>query len=254
MKRVIAGVLGMAMLTGGCGGSSPGPPTTPTPPVTNPPPPPQANRSPVINSMTVTPTFGVSQLTSISMTVAGSDPDGDPVTFEWDFGDGTRGSGTGFSKIYGGSGVATIRVTASDGRGATATDSRTTTIGSMEGNWAGTLTINAGQAAATTLALTQTGATVTGAMVLSGFSGRTDPAQPGRIDASGGVELRIRSATSPCAEPWTPPAAASPGPRSARASTGRRSPSTSADRMARPNQSCRRAVSGSRREARAAGA
>jgi hypothetical protein len=194
MKRVLAGVLGLAILTGvGCGGSSPGPPTTPTPPVTNPPPgSPPANRNPVINSMAVTPSFGVSQLTSIAMTVSGSDPDGDPVTFEWDFGDGTRGTGTAFSKVYGGSGVATIRVTASDGRGATATDSRTTTIGGMQGNWAGTVTINAGQAAATTLALTQTGGTVTGTMVLSGFSGRTDPAQPGRIDASGAVELRMK--------------------------------------------------------------
>lgn len=196
MTRATHRIPGFLLLMGiaACGKNPSGPSTSNPPPVTNPgpAPAPTANRSPVINSLTVTPGFGVSQLTSMSMSASGTDPDGDPVTFDWDFGDGTRGTGAAFSKVYAGSGVATIRVTASDGRGGTVTDSRTATIGSMGGTWAGNLTINAGQAAATTLVLTQTGGTVTGTMVLSGFSGRTDPAQPGRIDAGGAVEMRMK--------------------------------------------------------------
>jgi hypothetical protein len=196
MKRTIGWMPGVALVIGlaACGKNPASPSTNNPPPINNPPPNPQpnTNRNPVINSLNVTPGFGVSQLTSISMSVSGSDPDGDPVTFEWEFGDGTRATGAAFSKIYNGTGVATIRVTASDGRGGSASDSRTTTIGGMDGTWSGTLTLNSGQAAPTTLVLSQAGATVTGSMVLSGFSGRTDPAQPGRIDANGGVELRMK--------------------------------------------------------------
>jgi PKD repeat protein len=190
-RPLLTTLLGLTLAACGDGSS----PTTPSTPGTAPNPTPSltaANRAPVINSMTVTPTFGVSQLTSIAMTASGTDPDGDAVTFEWDFGDGTRGTGAAFSKVYGGSGVASIRLTASDGRGGTATDTRTVTVGTMVGAWRGIVTINAGQTAVATMNLTQAGGTVVGTMVLAGFDGRTDPAQPGRIDASGQVELRMK--------------------------------------------------------------
>ncbi len=199
MRAVCVLILGLsiALTLSGCGGGGSSPTTPSTPPITTTPPPPTpptppANRNPVINSLNVSPAFGIAGLTSFAMTTSGSDPDGDPVTFEWDFGDGTRGAGTAFSKTYTGSGVATVRVTASDGKGGAASDSRTATIGNMTGTWAGTVTINAGQAAAATMILTQSGGVVTGTMVLSGFSGRTDPAQPGRIDASGAFDLRMK--------------------------------------------------------------
>jgi hypothetical protein len=195
MRHAVWVALGLTCSVGiGCSNSSS--PTTPSPPsVTNPPPgpaPSAANRAPVINSLNVAPGFGISDVTSFAMNSSGSDGDGDPVTFEWDFGDGTRGAGPAFSKTYSGSGVATIRVTASDGRGGTATDSRTVTVGSMSGTWVGTVTINAGQAASASLSLAQTGGVVTGTMTLLNFNGRTDPAQPGRIDANGAVELRMK--------------------------------------------------------------
>jgi PKD repeat protein len=56
------------------------------------------------------------------------------VAFEWDFGDGSRGTGTAASKTYASGGAITITVTASDGRGGTATDRRTLTVGSMTGS------------------------------------------------------------------------------------------------------------------------
>jgi hypothetical protein len=190
------GVVTVAATFVGCGAGS-GSPTTPSPPptTTQPPvttPPPATNRNPVIGNLNVSPGFGVAGLTSFAMTTSGSDPDGDAVTFEWDFGDGSRGSGPAFSKTYGSGGVATIRVIASDGKGGTATDSRTVTVGSMTGSWVGTVTINAGQVAPATLTLTQAGGVVTGTMTLSGFAGRTDPAQPGRLDSAGTFDLRMK--------------------------------------------------------------
>jgi hypothetical protein len=153
---------------------------------TNPP----ANRAPTINSMSATPGFGVATLTAFAMTASGSDPDGDPVTFEWDFGDGTRATGAALSKTYLTSGVATVSVTASDGRGGTATDRRTITVGSLNGNWAGTMNFGGGANEPATMSLTQVGGVVSGTMTVRGFNGRTDPAQLGRIDSNGAVEIR----------------------------------------------------------------
>ena len=186
MRRMIV-VAALMLLVGACGGgsspSSPSSPSTPTPP---------ANRAPVVNSMTVNPTFGIPQLTSFAFSCSGSDPDGDALTYAWDFGDGTNGSGPAFSKSYASSGVATVRLTISDGKGATATDSRTVTVGSMTGQWSGTMAVSASSSAPMSLTLTQNGGVVTGTMVLAGYSGRTDPSQPGRIDSNGGVELRMK--------------------------------------------------------------
>jgi PKD domain len=187
-------VLGMGLGNGCSESSNPAAPSNPNQPVTTTPQPPavQTNRNPTIGSMNVTPGFGVSGVTSFAMTASASDPDGDALIYEWDFGDGTRALGTAFSKIYPGSGVATVRLTVTDGRAGSSTDSRTITVGSMTGQWQGTVTLDAGQTGIASMALTQSGAVVTGAMNLAGFNGRTDPAQPGRIDSAGGVELRMK--------------------------------------------------------------
>lgn len=173
-----------------CGSDSPSPTTpTPAPTPTPTPPPAPANRAPTISSMTVNPTFGIATLTAFAMTGAATDADGDPVTFDWDLGDGTRGSGAALSKTYLTDGAATLTLTVSDGRGGTATDRRTITVGSLTGTWSGT--VNAGTTVApATMSLTQVGGVVTGTLVLSNLNGRTDPAQIGRIDTNGAFEIR----------------------------------------------------------------
>ncbi|MEO8678604.1 MAG: PKD domain-containing protein [Vicinamibacterales bacterium] len=52
---------------------------------------------------------------------SGSDPDGDPLTFAWDFGDGASGSGALATHGYATAGPYTATLTVSDGRGGTAT-------------------------------------------------------------------------------------------------------------------------------------
>lgn len=172
----------VASCGGGSDAGSGGTPTSPTP----------SNRAPVINSMTVNPTFGVSQVTSFAMTTAATDPDGDAITYAWDFGDGTSGSGSAYSKMYAGSGVVTVRVTARDARGASASDSRTVTVGSAAGVWSGTVALTGGQNAPLSMTLSQNGAVVTGTLAVGALSGRSDPAQPGSISTTGAFELRIK--------------------------------------------------------------
>ncbi len=50
------------------------------------------------------------------------DPDGSIVSYEWDFGDGTKGAGKTASHIYSEPGVYTLRLTVTDNSGAQATD------------------------------------------------------------------------------------------------------------------------------------
>lgn len=80
------------------------------------------NRNPVLNA---TPPFAVLPArTDIRFTASASDPDGDPVTIRWEFGDGqTAPSGGTVTKRFVVGGNYTIRCTATDGRGGLATKS-----------------------------------------------------------------------------------------------------------------------------------
>ena len=78
------------------------------------------NRAPTVE-LTATPTSGSAQL-NVSFSAAGSDPDGDVLTYAYDFGDGARGTGRTATHRYKKAGVYTAKVTARDPDGATATD------------------------------------------------------------------------------------------------------------------------------------
>ena len=190
----IVPVLVAIILASACGGgsSSPTPPTSPS----NPTPPAQQNRAPVINSINVTPSFGVSELTSFVFSASASDADGDTVSYSWDLASNPR-SGSSGSITFVGSGVANMSLTVTDGKGGSATDSRTVTVGTMTGNWSffvpgqGTLL----------LALSQNSTFVTGSFTVApggfgnvapGVTGRTDPAQPGSIGGNAAVQIRLK--------------------------------------------------------------
>jgi hypothetical protein len=102
-------VLLAACSGGGYGGST----ATPAP---TPPPPPVANRAPVA-SFTVTSTT-VTAGSALAFDATGSsDPNGDALTYSWDFGDGSRGGGATLAHLYATAGSFTATLTVSDGRG-----------------------------------------------------------------------------------------------------------------------------------------
>jgi hypothetical protein len=57
-----------------------------------------------------------------------SDADGDPLTFAWDFGDGTTGSGPQPTHKFPDDGVFTVTLTVSDGQGGVSTDTMSVTV------------------------------------------------------------------------------------------------------------------------------
>lgn len=185
MKKVLAAAV--CILLAACGGGS-GNPSTPTTPTT-PTPTPAANRAPVISSMSVSPNFGIANISSFIYAASASDPDNDPITYSWNLA-GNAASGSSGQVVFTNGFDGTATVTVSDGKGGSATDSRPFTVGSMTGNWSGT---NA-SLGVFTMSLTQTGTLISGTYAdTSRFGpGRTDPAQPGIIRPDASFEVRIK--------------------------------------------------------------
>lgn len=76
----------------------------------------QANRAPTANA-SADKTSGENPLT-VNFSGAGStDPDGDSLTYSWNFGDGTTGTGLNVQKTYNNAGTYKVVLTVSDGRG-----------------------------------------------------------------------------------------------------------------------------------------
>ena len=177
----------LPLLAAACGNdSSSGPPTQPG--GGSNPPPAQTNRAPTITAMSVTG-FGIQSLSQFAYSGSATDPDGDSITYAWEIG-GTPFSGSSGAFTSSGGGTFTARLTVSDGKGGTASDTRNFVVGSMTGNWRGT---NAGLGPFT-MSLTQTVGFITGTYAdTSNFGpGRTDPAQPGIIRADGTFEMRMK--------------------------------------------------------------
>ncbi len=86
------------------------------------------NRNPVAQG-TATPTSGPAPLTVAFSAAGSSDPDGDPLTFTWAFGDGTTAGGITTSHTYPTGGTFAASVTVSDGRGGTSVRPFTIAVG-----------------------------------------------------------------------------------------------------------------------------
>jgi len=167
---------------------------------------PSSNRNPTITNVSVTPTFGVSGLTNVSMSATASDPDGDSLSYQWTFA-GSTASGPSANANLSGDGAVTVRLSVTDGRGGSATDARDVTIGNMSGRWSFIFTGVCNPSVPATLpvlTMAQAGSVVTGSLVSpaawcnvpAGQTGVFDPAAPARISASGaftGARLKIGS-------------------------------------------------------------
>ena len=179
----------LTLVAAACGGDSSGGPTQPGG-GGNTNPPPAANRAPSITAMSIT-AFGIQSLSQFAYTASATDPDGDAVTYTWDIA-GNPASGSSGAFTFSNGGSFTARVTVSDGKGGTATDTRNFVVGSMTGTW----TITSGLLTGGTFTLTQSATgLVTGNFFLPGIgNGNTDPAQPGRIDVNGNLTMRVKVA------------------------------------------------------------
>jgi hypothetical protein len=180
----------LALILVGCGKEGITPPNNPSPtPAPTPAPTPQ-NRAPTITAMNFAPTFGISGLTQFSFNASATDPDGDAVSFAWDVAGNAFTGSNGAATFSGSATPGTARLTVTDARGLTTSDSRTFTVGSMSGAW----TVTTGPLQGATFNLTQTNTgIVTGTFNLPGIgTGNTDPAQPGRIDAGATLTMRVK--------------------------------------------------------------
>jgi PKD repeat protein len=96
----------------------------------------QANRAPTITSVTITgvaPNNGgvphVGQRVSFSATA--TDPDGDNLTYSWDFGDGDDGGGSTVRHPYATAGTKTVTLSVSDGRASPVTTTQDVRINAL---------------------------------------------------------------------------------------------------------------------------
>jgi glucose/arabinose dehydrogenase/PKD repeat protein len=87
------------------------------------------NRNPVAVG-TATPTSGTAPLTVAFSAAGSSDPDGDPLSFAWSFGNGATASGASTNHTYSGVGSYTATLTVSDGRGGSNARSFAISVGS----------------------------------------------------------------------------------------------------------------------------
>src|SRR5215213_514934 len=97
-----------------------------------------ANATPVA-AAAGTPTSGAAPLTVAFSSAGSRDPDGDPLTYSWNFGDGGTSTAANPSHVYTNAGSYTARLTVSDGRGG----SSSATVAIQAGNAAPSVTLDA---------------------------------------------------------------------------------------------------------------
>jgi PKD repeat protein len=74
------------------------------------------------------PFFGFAPFTATFYAAGSSDPDGNTLSYVWDFGDGTTGNGVTASHTYRSAGTFTCTLTVYDGKGGVGTDSQTVMV------------------------------------------------------------------------------------------------------------------------------
>ncbi len=97
-----------------------------------------SNSTPVAGTVTVTPSgTGIAGVTEFAFSAQSpNDPDREPITCSWDFGDGSAASGMTASHVFERTGDFRVTFTVSDGR-KKSTTVRTVTIGDITGEWSG---------------------------------------------------------------------------------------------------------------------
>lgn len=188
------------------GSPTPPPQISPfSPSVTPTPAPAPSNHNPVITAFNVTD-FGVSGLTTISMSASATDEDNDAISYRWTIGaSGQTSSSPSFSTILTGDGAIDVALTVTDIKGGSTINHKNVVIGTMTGQWhyvptSGNACGTFGLTNPPVLTLTQVGRVVTGDLsspsawcnVPAGQNGRLDPGAPGSIDEQGNFKARVK--------------------------------------------------------------
>ena len=99
---------------------------------------PRTNQPPGVITLEVQPKTPILVAsTSVSFAAQVKDPDGDPLTFNWDFQeDELKNVGGGVSHTFGKGGEFKVTVVASDGKGGTSTASTIVNVRTLQGTWA----------------------------------------------------------------------------------------------------------------------
>lgn len=163
------------------------------------------NNPPLAGTIQVSPTAtGMAGQTSFTIRSTGAqDPDDDPLTFTWNFGDGGSGTGETITHTYAAAGTYQVQLAISDGKDTVNAPATTVVVGpSIGGTWTGgsimmpdpigNLVVNCGL----NLELTQNGESVSGSMRFTGgctggpgalSSGTASPlTHPSRVSVASG--------------------------------------------------------------------
>ncbi len=150
------------------------------------------NDPPVAGTVTASPVTALMAATSVTFTSVGSsDPNGDPLTYTWDYGDGGQGSGATSTHVYQAAGTYAAKCTVSDGKKSAVTPPVSVTVKSISGGWSGSdfgASVN----------LTQSGTTIAGSYNDSYGPGAVSN---GKVTAPNRLEFRVTQNLSGCI--WT---------------------------------------------------
>jgi hypothetical protein len=163
-----------------------------------------ANRPPVITSAATAAPANPTVGQTVTFTVGASDPDGNPLTYAWNFGDNTSGTGSTVTHSYPAASTYDATVTVTDSAGASVTSSVTVTVSA-----AATPTVHVkaiamsisktkrGTAASATVTIVNNnGAVVSGATVSGSWSGLTTSSASGLTSSTGKVKFTSARTTS----------------------------------------------------------
>jgi len=147
-----------------------------------------SNDPPTVADVTVEPAgvVALASATQLTFAVQASDPNGDALSYTWDFGDGSSGTGASVTHVYASEGTYSVTVSASDGK-ASATGSASVDVRSVAGLWRGTV-LGFGF----TLNLHQSGTNLTGTWAFGEFASTL--AVSGKVTAPRNISLRAGNA------------------------------------------------------------
>jgi len=95
---------------------------------------PPSNRDPTA-SISALPERAIVDVTTVTFTASADDPDGDPLTYAWDLGDGTTSSGYTVTHVYHSEAAHPVSLTVTDGHGGSIVAEASFVARTLSGRW-----------------------------------------------------------------------------------------------------------------------